>query len=60
MFKTYKFLIMKKGKYKGIVLRDFVIRGEKYVKDTLFSCVSKTSFEILINSKWIKRLDTKK
>jgi len=51
---------MKKGKYKGIVLRDFVIRGEKYVKDTLFSCVSKTSFEILINSKWIKRLDTKK
>jgi len=60
MFKTYKFLIMKKGKYKGIVLRDFVIRGVKYVKDTEFSCYKLASFKVLINSKWIKRLDTKK
>jgi len=51
---------MKKGKYKGIVLRDFVIRGVKYVKDTEFSCYKLASFKVLINSKWIKRLDTKK
>lgn len=51
---------MKAGKYKGIVLKDFVIKGEKYVKNTQFSCASKTSFEILINSEFIKRLDTKK